>query len=264
MTQSRLHKAIEIAEAGTQRQAFENAAKIPLYRISDSLFRLVTDIGPALPAMISEAVRRDTMRLPFLRVLIEYEFHTGEIVWVWAEEPEWEGEPERANFATWFYVMHKGVAACVGGRTDVVFSENGRVATYRHENGHDTDKLALATVRRLTVSLLTRFLLAFHIRGVENEHMPAPKNLNKARIAKGKPPIREFTVLRVGHVYDRDGKAHAVGTGRKMPIHMRAGHSRRQHYGKANALVKTIYVPPTIVNFDPNSEVKMPKRILKV
>jgi hypothetical protein len=102
-----------------------------------------------------------------------------------------------------------------------------------------------------------------HIKGVEREVHPAPERLNKQRKAKGKPPIREFTRLYIGRVEDANGKSHAY-TGRTMPVHMRAGHTRNQRYGKGRELVKTVYIAPVLVNFKQGDEVPVPRRVVKM
>lgn len=106
-------------------------------------------------------------------------------------------------------------------------------------------------------------LLFKHVKGLAHTVEPAPEKLNKHRKAKGKPPIKEFTSVYIGRVEDKDGKSHAY-TGRTMPVHMRAGHTRQQHYGKGNALVKTVYIQPVLVNFKQGDEVPVPRRIVKM
>lgn len=56
--------------------------------------------------------------------------------------------------------------------------------------------------------------------------------------------------------------AMALGAGRTMPVHMRAGHARRQHHGPGNSEVKWVYIPPVLVNFKPGVEPAMPKRVI--
>lgn len=106
-------------------------------------------------------------------------------------------------------------------------------------------------------------LLFPHVKGLAKETEPAPERLNKHRVAKGKPAIREFTRLYIGRVEDKDGKSHEY-TGRTMPVHMRAGHTRRQHHGPGNSLIKTVYIQPVLVNFNPGDEVPVPRRIVKM
>lgn len=102
-----------------------------------------------------------------------------------------------------------------------------------------------------------------HIKGVEKEVHPAPAWVNKKRAKKGKPPINGFTRLYIGRVEDSSGKSHAY-TGRTMPVHMRSGHTRNQRYGKGRALVKTVYIPPVLVNFKQGDEVPVPRRVVKM
>jgi hypothetical protein len=98
---------------------------------------------------------------------------------------------------------------------------------------------------------------------VEKEVHPAPAWINKKREKKGKPPINGFTRLYIGRVEDSSGKSHAY-TGRTMPVHMRSGHTRNQRYGKGRAMVKTIYIPPVLVNFKQGDEVPVPRRVVKM
>lgn len=117
-------------------------------------------------------------------------------------------------------------------------------------------------LRNLMAGYTTAILLR-HIKGAAHEHKAAPERLNKNRAAKGKEPIPGFTYYYIGAVEDKDGKSHAY-TGRSMPVHMRAGHTRRQHYGKGNALVKTVYIQPVLVNFNPGDDVPVPRRVVKM
>ena len=81
------------------------------------------------------------------------------------------------------------------------------------------------------MSAVAMMLLMRNIGGVEREMVEAPEKLNKHRRAQGKPEIRTHTVVRIGHVYDREGRKVSVPTGRHMPVHLRAAHVRMQPHG---------------------------------
>lgn len=108
-------------------------------------------------------------------------------------------------------------------------------------------------------------VLMTHIAGLEREVHEAPVKLNKARAKQGKIPIHHHEYIHVGKVYDSAGRAHSrTGTGRHMPIHMRAGHSRTQRFGKGLEESKLIWIPPVIVNYHPDGEQKRyERRIVK-
>ena len=119
------------------------------------------------------------------------------------------------------------------------------------------------TWMRIAGASLGIALLMLNIQGVEKEVIE-PTKLNRQRKASGKPGIPTHTVMRIGHVYDHNGNRVGLGAGRTMPVHMRAGHTRRQHYGEGNTLEKIVFIPPVLVNFKPGErpEVRQPKRIL--
>lgn len=117
-------------------------------------------------------------------------------------------------------------------------------------------------------------MLMLNTRGIEKLQVDTTK-LNKARAKSStrdnpKPPIGAYTVLRIGHIYDSSGRAHSVeGSGRHMPVHWRAGHTRMVPYGPMNAEVRPTrmkFIPPCLVNFDPleDAAVPMPKREVTV
>lgn len=96
--------------------------------------------------------------------------------------------------------------------------------------------------------------LMTHIGGLDREHVPAPERLNKQREHAGKVPVRAYYYAHIGRVYDRDGKAHDYNkSGRHMPIHMRAGHTRNQPFGPERSERKLIWIPPVLVNYHPDA-----------
>ena len=106
-------------------------------------------------------------------------------------------------------------------------------------------------------------MLMTHINGLAREKVEVGK-LNKARAASGKREIPEHTIVRLGHVYDRSGQKHAIGSGHTMPIHMRAGHVRNQAHGPGMKLRKLVWIEPVLVNYRDGTDLpKPPRKVVK-
>jgi len=124
--------------------------------------------------------------------------------------------------------------------------EGGMICTSAMED----DPFAWASMAAVSLSLLM-----LNTKGIEKQVIFTGR-LNKARAKHndGRTPVPQHTVVRIGTIYDRSGRGHsATATGRHMPVHLRAGHVRRQHFGKGNEEVKQIFIPPCIVNFKDES-----------
>lgn len=112
----------------------------------------------------------------------------------------------------------------------------------------------------------TMALLFLNVKGLDKQVIK-PDGLNKAREKKGKPAIPSVTTIRIGTIYDRDDKIVKRGgnTGRKMRVHLRAGYTRNQHYGKGNELTKIVYIPPVVVNYSPGDVMpEMPTKRIRL
>jgi len=276
MITTKLHEAIQHSANDRSRQFFDAWVKLPHYLIDQSVLALMAEVPPATQkGMVSQALANDEFHLPFGEVLVEYETSIYQDEALGHSE---HGAVVNARVFLWMreVMIDEGVCFCISQgqlryadlrafADDVTFGfspvPDGGFRFYgdtRIELGGDSLRL----IRESYAQLLFSLVFARRVKGVDQAFSPAPAKLNKARAAKGKPPVTEFTVMRVGHYYDRAGNKHSMPTGRTVRVHMRAGHTRGQHYGPKNSLLKTIYVPPTIVNFDPNVEVPMPKRIV--
>lgn len=110
-------------------------------------------------------------------------------------------------------------------------------------------------------------VLMQHVGGLDREVVEPQYKLNKRRAAKGKSEIRGYQYVHIGKVYDSSGREHSRtgnGTGRHMPVHLRAGHVRNQFYGKERSQRKLIWIPPVIVNYDSGEEQKqVVKRVVR-
>lgn len=103
-------------------------------------------------------------------------------------------------------------------------------------------------------------------KGVSSVRVPAPHKLNKHRVRKGKPPVSDHIVLRIGHVYDEAGNRHEyTGTGRTVRVHHRRAHNKMQPHGAAWLAANPdeaakpgntqthhlVHIPAVLVNYRP-------------
>lgn len=243
---TRLHKAIELAP---DEEFFQRCSRLPHYVVDDSLIDMLmrSDIQASVSAMIEAQIAR----LPFEELVLEFE--TGPTRnFIRLEEYQ---DRFRAQV---------GVLRAKDGIEAAEIDPHPYDLTLM-EAGIDVDEPSQRRSHEVWLKVacfgLYMALLMLNIQGVEKEVIE-PSRLNKSRGASGKPAIPTHSVMRIGHVYDTNGNRVGLGAGRQMPVHMRAGHARHQHYGEGNALVKIVYIPPVLVNFKPGEAVKVPKRVL--
>lgn len=111
---------------------------------------------------------------------------------------------------------------------------------------------------RVADQALSAAVLLLNTRGIVKEIIEPGEGLRRARARSGKPAIPRHAIIRVGHVYDKTGHGHAVDPDaprRTMPIHLRAGHTRVQWFGKGRTQQKLVYIEPCIVNYVPGAEI---------
>lgn len=239
---TRLHKAIELAP---DEPFFRRCEKLPHYVIDMSLIELLarSDVQQSVNAMVEAEIAH----LPFEELCIEMQASPEVRHYVVLEEA---GGAFKAHVGATYA---EDVAEVAPGAYDLAITDASIRAT---TNVRSHEAWMYVSAMALGVSLLM-----LNIQSVEKEVIEARK-LNKARVASGKPSIPQHTVLRIGHVYDQNGERLGLGAGRTMPVHMRAGHARRQHHGPGNSEVKWVYIPPVLVNFKPGVEPAMPKRVI--
>lgn len=115
------------------------------------------------------------------------------------------------------------------------------------------------------VVALNAALVLMNMRGIERE-VHTFKPLNKQRIRKGKPAIRDYSYLHIGHIYRADGTRvkYTEGDHRTMPMHVRSAHTRHQPCGEGRLERKLVYIPSVIVNGTGDLKNVIPKqRIIK-
>lgn len=103
--------------------------------------------------------------------------------------------------------------------------------------------------REIAARVLRIPLILFSTKGIAQESVSTAEQVNRKRRLHGKPAIQPYIRLVVGQVYDREGNEIPEHERRHVRPHIRAGHSRRQHHGPRNSLLKTVHIPPTVVNY---------------
>lgn len=113
------------------------------------------------------------------------------------------------------------------------------------------------------VKALSAIIVLLRTRGVVQDKIEVSPKLNKARQSSGKSIILDHTVIRVGYTYSRDGtRVEYNKTGRRMPVHWRAGHWRHQAHGPSRSLRKDIFIEPMLINYvEGDTPVPKPKEI---
>lgn len=238
---TKLHKAVELAP---DEEFFARCAKLPHYVVDPSLTELLarSDVQASVKAMVEAGIAR----LPFEEMLLELPGADDLRHFVVLTE-------KAGQFAAECGALKGEQVAEVSPPYDLELRDaeiRVKTAVRSHEAWMYVSAMALGIA-----------LLMLNIQGVEKEVIE-PSRLNKSRTASGKPSIPTHAVMRIGHVYDQNGNRVGLGTGRQMPVHMRAGHARHQHYGEGNLLTKIVYIPPVLVNFKPGEVAKVPKRVL--
>jgi len=242
---TRLHKALEVAP---DEPFLARCAALPHYVVDDSLVELLTrsDVEASIRAMIEAGI----MHLPFAEMLIEVEMSRASRCFVYLEEYQ-------DRFRAMMAVLHQntGTVEVDPDWFSISMDEAGMTVDSGEKRSHESWMKAAG----LCVGIA---LLMMNIQGIDREVIE-PTRLNSRRVARGGVAIPRHTVMRIGHVYGRNGERIGYGGGRQMPVHLRAGHARRQHYGEGNELTKIVYIPPVLVNFHPGAqEPKPPKRVL--
>lgn len=106
---------------------------------------------------------------------------------------------------------------------------------------HLWDKAPVLDDLRTVLSLLQ----VLNCQNAPTDTVLASPKLNKKRAKRGKPPLRDYRVLRLSkqeiHTASRMGH-----TGRTMPTHIRRGHIHR--FRLKNGDYRTKWLPPIIVN----------------
>lgn len=194
---------------------------------------------------VAALVEANVCRLPFTPMMMEFQA-TERFRWFILLEEINEGESLKAQ------------AVFIHLPTEATYWSSRDIDVYMDKEGFTVNGVARTQDAHAIICGVTMALLFLNTKGIEKQVIE-PTALNKARARKGRVPIPKVTVLRIGTVYDRNGNAvKGGGVPGMRKVHLRAGHTRRQHFGPANSETKIIYIPPVLVNYRPEEGDKMP------
>lgn len=201
----------------------------PKYAIAPSLFEVLAreDIQKSVLAMIEAGIAR----LPFSPLMVEFSASSTVRRFVLLEE---SGEGFSARTAM---LLRDRMASLSPSLARVTVSPRG---LHVERFSDEAEGMAIGLAGAIA-------LLMLNIKGVEKEIVETA-TLNKVREKRGRPPIPRHTVLRIGTVFDRTGRAQGL-PGRVMPVHLRAGHVRMQACGEGFADRRAVFIPPVLVNY---------------
>lgn len=273
----------------------EMTSRLPRYVIYGDLVERLKDPKDSMRKSLKAMIQAGINRLPHPSILVEFdetasgkwdmpdssEFNIPVRHFVWLHEYHgqqfalpWmlvEMLPNR-SFCMFPPVMGSGKMIVQDGTyqgSDMEIGETGmfyKVAPSLFFRGDRMDRPEIKEWMKDTVdihmgtcSLATSAIaVLLHTKGVVTQSVSVDKKLNKARIARGKEPIRDHTVIRIGHTYNRDGHEVQHVEGQAMPVHWRAGHIRQQRYGHNWEKVRPIFIEPMLVNYVDGEDVPVP------
>lgn len=220
---------------------------VPHYVINTDLIEAF--VRQDLKASIKAVFEANIARLTYPEVLVEFSIDKSIRRFVWVREE-----------------IGGGVSCFPMGFADgvlVVGNDWGKISYDVGKNAITTDFSHDYGLAHSSVMAWLMAVLLVHTRGVEKETI-APIKLNRTRIANGRVVIPTHTYLRIGVVYDREGRGTTVINGdvKKLPrrVHMRCGHVRNQAFGKDWNEHRLIYIEPVLVNYSDGEEyVPLPK-----
>lgn len=232
---TKYHKADWSVAPWLTREAIHEAAK---YYVHDDVVAVMTrqDTMSSIQAL----VEANMLRLPFDPILIEFEASPEFRRFVLLRQ---KGEIFRADS----YFLHNATERMFADSQDAEITL-GDVAIMVNGVKNKQDGHAIAVAACMA-------LLFLNVKGIEKEVI-TPTKLNIVREKRNKPPVPTVTTMRIGTVYDRSDRPVQNGAllGHHKRCHLRAGYTRRQHYGKGNELTKIVYIPPCLVNYNPGDE----------
>lgn len=244
---TKLHKALEMAPDDEDLAAMTNA---PHYVVDRKLIEMFgrEDVNRSIAALIEAGI----CRLPYEQLVVEFEAEDGVRRFAHLRE-----KPDGSVSCTMAVLNAPALTVTSHPITVSIKSDPETAFVVSGGKSSELDKLAAAFATAVA-------LLMLNTKGIEKELLQ-PVALNEAREKRGMPAIPRHTVMRIGTVVDALGRERSFSESRHMPLHLRAGHVRHQVCGKGRADRKLVYIPPTLVNFnpaEPDHKAPLPKRIL--
>ncbi len=236
---TQLHDLISVAG---EEPLVERMTSAPKYCISPEIVEIMTrgDVQRSIQALIEAQIAH----LPYEEVLIEFSIVPEMRRFCLLEEAA-------GGFRMASALLQRRQNVVIYGTTPTIWLTD---AGLRVEGHNDPAEAAEAV---LAVSIA---LLMLNTRGIDKEHIE-PIKLNRQRLKSGKAAIPGHTLVHIGSIYDRDGNRTGA-TGRHMPVHLRAGHTRWQAHGERMSERKLVFIQPVLVNYHPGDEVKAPNRVV--
>lgn len=217
----------------------------PLYIFDDDIVSLLVD-GESSQKSMNALAEAGLMHIPYpaMTVQLTLKLEDGRSPFTWFHSLR---EREDGVFLTRSIWLHESGRHCRPYTCEMI----GEAASFKVDITSAADEREARIQAQSAGCAIRCAVLMTHIQGLDREHVPAPAALNKQRERSGKGAVHAYNYIHVGRVLDSEGRSHERGgsTGRHMPVHMRAGHNRRQHYGEGNTETKIIWIPPVLVNY---------------
>lgn len=238
--------------------------KTPKFWVEEALMELIHERGD-VAASLTALHRAGVARLPFPNMVVEFELGGDHLMVVLSERSpslfvDDPGGPHPFRAMVWRIsdkqlvlspsVIHMQFQEDLGGDNGGGYHLIGHSAPYLP----DEDMLGPGIQASLQIEgavagmALSSMLLLLNTRGVHKEVIE-PTRLNKKRVQHGHEPIPTHTVIRIGHIYRRDGTSFQVGERKTPRIHWRRAHTREQRIGKGRTERKLVYIAPMLINY---------------
>lgn len=245
----RLHTLFHHIVPGKYPEVFYEMKNAPKFVFGGDVVKFLND-NNAWQSM-KALVEAGLAKLPFSEMLVEYAANDN-IRWFIHIKEDHSGS--MFHIKSLFYGLQE--------KKICLETENGLVLMGRNEfNAIDFTQKQGA---HAAIVAVTMAIFLTNLQGIERQEIVPKASFNKARAAKGRQLVPNYTYVRIGRVYGRDGKpVNAIGGG-TVRMHLRSAYNRRQHHGKENALVKMVHIPACIVNYDPDKELAETIRKVKV
>ncbi|CAM5576094.1 hypothetical protein MAUB1S_09685 [Mycolicibacterium aubagnense] len=243
MIATKLHILAELCEGDPLVAAMQQA---PCYSISREIVGIMDrrDVQDSVIAMVEAGIAR----LPYAPLLVEFSVEECVRRFVLLDEV---GDRIQACCAA---LYRERLADVSESRAVVSLHELNGISITRYRDAEEGGAIILA---------VTVALLMLNTAGIDKQVID-PAALNAQRVKRGRAAIPSHTVIRIGTIFDRSGRAVTGSTGRHMPVHLRAGHVRHQACGPDRADRKLIYVPPVLVNYREGDQPRQVKRLVRL
>lgn len=246
MIHTQFHKMVE--KGWEEAQAFLDK---PTFFLSSSVVDAVNANSEAIEQTIAAIIEAKLFRLPYPEMVMIIETKTsshGQVAVLFKEKVDGVDllVCETSN-SIGFTIFSEG---------SLELTEKGGEPFFKYDLKAANKDYAERLIRYCTFAYQVSVMI-LDIKNLNREYIE-PTGLNRSRQKKGKPRIFPYTYVSLSKRYVSSEKGGSgKPTGRTMPVHMRAGHIRRQRVGKGLTEEKIIYIEPVIVNYESGEELKI-------